>query len=124
MNWDELLESIMTAKEELLKHKIEANTVILNGRKYGKLLNGKHKPSICGMAAEADNLPDEYDFVVQYVETPPVTNADRIRAMTDEELAKIIVCQNNRLGDDCFGGNCDECTLDWLKQEVDDAKNR
>ena len=64
---------------------------------------------------------DEFPLCVLDGETKTKqTNADRIRAMTDKELAKIIVCQDNRLGDDCFYGNCDECTLDWLKQEVAD----
>lgn len=53
-----------------------------------------------------------------------ITNADRIRAMTDEELAEL--CQNSccREGyDDCptqFYGDCEDCWLDWLKQEVEE----
>lgn len=55
------------------------------------------------------------------------TNADRIRAMTDEELANLI----NRIEPKfCHDGwdymiGCDEdkdcvmCWLDWLRQEVD-----
>lgn len=49
---------------------------------------------------------------------PPITNADRIRAMSDEELAKI-------LGDKCICpptneceklcGDCDVCWLEWLR---------
>lgn len=57
---------------------------------------------------------------------PPIaTNADRIRAMTDEELAKL--CQNSCCRaeyDDCptqFYDDCVECWLDWLKQEEDNA---
>ena len=49
---------------------------------------------------------------------PPRTNADRIRAMSDEELANIICCQNNKSGEDCCEADCIECALDWLKQEV------
>ena len=50
------------------------------------------------------------------------TNADRIRAMTDEELAewlpfKMGACNmNEKCGNDC---TCDVCWLDWLKQEED-----
>ena len=61
---------------------------------------------------------------------PPMTNADRIRAMTDEELAKILYygfdyryCSNDPA---CFalldteGGvpeeKCIGCALRWLKQ--------
>lgn len=50
----------------------------------------------------------------------PCTNADRIRAMTDEELATIICCQDHKQGDECFDASCYDCTLDWLKQEVDE----
>ena len=59
----------------------------------------------------------------------PTTNADRIRAMSDEELAKIIVraeyydkfCafvfadENPGFCDD----DCNKCALNWLKQEVE-----
>lgn len=45
---------------------------------------------------------------------PPMTNADRIRAMTDEELA-----------DALFYGQftTKQATLDWLRQEDTDADN-
>jgi hypothetical protein len=50
------------------------------------------------------------------------TNADRIRSMSDEELAKAIeptaIC-NERTMVECvetYGRNCDACLLDWLKQ--------
>ena len=49
-----------------------------------------------------------------------MTNGDRIRAMTDEELANIVCCQNTKSGDECFDASCYECTLDWLKQEVEE----
>lgn len=59
----------------------------------------------------------------------PITNADRIRAMNDEELAKYISnrpqCPDKeKYGFDprserCdYGYDCDECWLDWLKQET------
>lgn len=51
------------------------------------------------------------------------TNADRIRNMTDEELADIIAegfC-SGRL-DKCDNyKRCTDCTLDWLKEEVKDG---
>lgn len=58
-----------------------------------------------------------------------MTNADKIRAMTDEELAGFIndaeygfldrpamcdVCTAHRMN------NCLKCWLDWLKQEVEE----
>lgn len=52
----------------------------------------------------------------------PMTNADRIRTMTDEELASCItddlcdrVCHSPLSCD----GNCEIQVLDWLKQEAD-----
>lgn len=123
---DELIESILTAQEEMLKHGIEANSVTLNGRKYGKLIENlppNMKPTIFGMAVKADYaLPDDYDFLVQYEPPQPKTNADRIRAMTDEELAEwlsdmhdTVTCPNNG-AIDC-NPSCKRCWLDWLKQE-------
>ncbi len=53
---------------------------------------------------------------------PPKTNADRIRSMTDEELAEWLPFQmgacnmNEKCGNDC---TCDACWFDWLKREVD-----
>lgn len=54
----------------------------------------------------------------------PRTNADRIRSMSDEELAMNMMCPNeNGLGeiecdksDNC---NCYECILKWLQSEVE-----
>ena len=50
-----------------------------------------------------------------------MTNADKIRSMTDEELAKFlgfhancVACEANCLGDEV----CEGCQLIWLKQEV------
>lgn len=51
------------------------------------------------------------------------TNADRIRQMTDEELAHFMEGPTNAcppMGTLCSGKNCHDCWLDWLKQEVSD----
>lgn len=50
-----------------------------------------------------------------------VTNADLIRAMTDEELAKVIMCPMEiaAIKDLCEknpGHTCVECSLRWLQQ--------
>lgn len=56
------------------------------------------------------------------------TNADRIRAMTDAELAEFF--QNTTFCDSCFiyknecgteSYSCIQRWLDWLRQEVDDG---
>ena len=54
----------------------------------------------------------------------PITNADRIRAMSDEELADFIdKCEMNDIDyaktfcDLCNGQHeCNQCRLDWLQQ--------
>lgn len=47
----------------------------------------------------------------------PLTNADRVRSMTDEELAKWL---NDRQAKTWYYGTWSkDAWLDWLKQEVD-----
>ena len=53
----------------------------------------------------------------------PMTNADKIRHMTDEELAMLLQptcppCDRCHIGDEIK--DCYKCWLDWLKQEVDE----
>lgn len=50
-----------------------------------------------------------------------VTNADRIRNMTDEELAEIVMCHYEYAGRKrfCLGQTCTECSLKWLKEKVE-----
>ena len=57
----------------------------------------------------------------------PITNADRIRSMSDEELADFIdrcemgdIDYANTFCDLCNGQyECDQCRLDWLKQPAE-----
>lgn len=59
----------------------------------------------------------------------PQTNADRIRSMTDEELALAIMCPaeydlNFNKNEKCNGEmnkNCYECSLKWLQEEREDV---
>ena len=53
--------------------------------------------------------------------TPPKTNADRIRNMSDKDLADLLSggepypwCEQ----DPCPAETCQECILMWLKQEA------
>jgi len=53
---------------------------------------------------------------------PPQTNADRLRAMSDEELAETIACPKGLFDRmDCFDDNrdCMACALEWLKQPAE-----
>lgn len=54
------------------------------------------------------------------------TNADKIRSMTDEELAEFFFEPNQEfcikckyLGSDCDGLYCKESMLEWLKQSAE-----
>lgn len=52
-------------------------------------------------------------------------NADRIRAMTDEELARFLrwdVCVMVRGDNRACHGDCEDCVLDWLQQPVGGAE--
>lgn len=56
-----------------------------------------------------------------------ITNADRIRAMTDEELAVSIMCPAEYdlgFSKECkctgeMNRNCRKCTLKWLQSEAE-----
>ena len=83
----------------------------------------------CLSCAKADSC-EQADRVEDYCinhEERPMTNADRIRQMTDEELAELwwervdcVVCPVHR---DCkmTGQDCKQLALSWLKQEVDNG---
>lgn len=53
-----------------------------------------------------------YTFCDKYTH-PPMTNADRIRYMTDEELAKLLCCTGWRMIEQ------KEC-LEWLQQPAEE----
>ena len=58
----------------------------------------------------------------------PITNADRIRSLSDEELAKWIEslepnkCPSDDWFDRCETWTCKGCFLNWLKTEANDDK--
>lgn len=62
------------------------------------------------------------DYFTQPKQKPkPQTNADRFRAMTDEEMAEYLSdnCSEHMTIEFCQKhANCYECWLDWLKQEA------
>lgn len=53
-----------------------------------------------------------------------MTNGDRIRAMTDEELAEWmddnIKCYSCWLEDECYGKSCKEMFMEWLRSTVEE----
>lgn len=81
------------------------------------------------MVETANRVLDEYEYNGKTIRewadliANPKTNADRIRSMTDEELAQYMGdvqtwggCPNH--GARNCTENCADCWLDWLKQEV------
>ena len=57
-----------------------------------------------------------------YVSEKKLTNADRIRSMTDEELAKFLSyhgCDSTCCHDDVPCDDCTGNTLKWLQKEVE-----
>ena len=52
------------------------------------------------------------------------TNADRIRAMSDEELAIFVdeptMCEGHEIGD-CMSKDCKKCILEWLQQPAEEG---
>jgi len=130
---DDLLKNVLAARDELLKYEIEANTVVLNGKKFRKLIKPGFKPTIFGMDVYFDeNLPLDCDLMVQYNPPKlkePQTNADRIRSMTDEELAKWFGTRGHacperwkacNIGIVDHEDDCIPCWLEWLKEEAKD----
>ena len=79
----------------------------------------------------SDKVKDYPPYLDYPKERKPMTNADRIRSMTDEELAVVIAwpylasppwCSEHTtcpyINEDPTP--CDNCALDWLKQEADE----
>lgn len=59
----------------------------------------------------------ECDSFNQTVLSRPRTNADRIRSMSDAELAAVIMCVEGMNDKPCSGdGSCISCCLRWLQQ--------
>lgn len=94
-----------------------------NCKHLGYLFDGDQ----VGERVWCENITDNPDLDMErdcdhYV---PMTNADRIRSMTDEELAFAVMCPAEiDFGyEKCiYAGNCERCTLEWLQKESEDHK--
>lgn len=74
------------------------------------------KTPICDECYHTSDAPTKWEPATYY---EPDTNADRIRSMSDEELANMVVCPYvktkwDKCTDDCFA-----CRLEWLKQPAE-----
>lgn len=81
-----------------------------------------HFPPIVsdGKACAHCNISDPFTSCYQRREELPQTNGDRLRGLTDEELAKIITGDWCELLDCEYpcGGRCNLKMLEWLKSPV------
>lgn len=100
-NWSKSVITIKRLKSELTQEKIDNTNLI------GELAT---------VAAERDRYKVERDAAER--ESPqPSTNADRIRGMSDDELAKFLA---TKLNDDFYG--CPDLILQWLQQPAEEEQ--
>lgn len=84
-----------------------------------KCKNCKHfykRPDIT-MFTCAEGKPHEDNTVIDCDNYVPLTNAERIRNMTDEELARFIVNLENHFGEEYEG---EQSCLSWLQKESEE----
>lgn len=82
----DMIHRVYTAWEEMMKEKVKANAVIINGKKYGKLagfvFDHQYCPSLMlfGMRVGVDmKMPDDFDFMVGYLTERPRTEYDKLQ---------------------------------------------
>ena len=75
----------------MLKDLVKANTVIINGKKYGRLAEFMfnhqycHTPTLFGLNVGVDmQMDDDFDFFVTYCYDPPITEYDKLKKRYDE----------------------------------------
>ena len=78
----------------------------------------KFDPSKTYMDVMADHLIAN-GVVISKMETT-TTNADRIRAMSDDDLAYWIMCPYDSVYCNGIEHNCVECTKEWLQQPAEE----
>lgn len=124
----DFIDLVMKSIKEAERRGIVADSIIINGNMvYVPYVIDQHPAMICGLNAfvTKDDLPDGYSFAV--IESHRErTNAERIRSMSDEELAKFI--GHNSLCDQIQNDNgawckkqsvCEGCLVEWLKQPAE-----
>lgn len=81
---------------------------------------GSNHYSVGYSSYKLENVLSWRDECFEVVEKPQ-TNADRIRSMTDEELAEVLFgsCIEHMGVEECYHPEeaCKSCVLDWLKAE-------
>ena len=71
----------------------------------------------CNECEHTSDAPTKWEAADHY---KPITNADRIRAMSDEELAEFV--SNRGCPDHARNctDSCKDCTTKWLKQPAEE----
>lgn len=67
------------------------------------------------------SLREKLKAIAAEITAPPKSNADKIRQMTDEELADVLQCQCTCCAyklTGCMEKDCRDGAYKWLKQEV------
>ena len=121
---DKLILQILDVKQELEKVNGNPRVVVLNSNLFEREpVEGGMIPTVWGMRIEYQPLPKHIHFIIQ----DSYTNGDRIRSMSDEELARV-------LAEGCHGTiecptmcgqydemikSCASCWLGYLKQEAE-----
>lgn len=79
------------------------------------------------------SLREKLHAIGEEINAQPKSNADRIRHMTEEELAKWLdneasytcnICIRQNEKSSCVNYNCEECVAKWLKQEMQNDDER
>lgn len=93
---------------EVLRAQKDGDTVIVYQKKDSK--------------EHLSTMDKDYHLVREFIKSQrKQSNADRIRGMTDEELAEYLITFQNTFGEEYEGMmSC----LDWLKQPVEDENER
>ena len=87
----------------------------------------ENRQSLCETCKDIECYSYSTNLDTECMDYQPQTNADRIRAMSDEELAEWRSngqCPSPPYhGDyDCMSMSCTECWLGWLKIEVEEKQ--
>ena len=84
-----------------------------------------YKPKVMQSIDTYQKIANKYtemaDTVGVYWEHEVKTNADKIRSMTDEELADLLTADCKYIPEELcrkYLGNCDACLREWLKQKI------
>lgn len=77
----------------------------------------------CADCEELDKIVEKLAEYEDKEERKPSNHGDRIRAMSDEELANVVVCPHCKTNWDKCTDDCFACRLEWLQQPAEDATN-